>query len=77
MSVAEEKDVGPSPPPSPIDDVIAQEQHASAVSSQLSTVPPVDVIPDGGYGWVCTICCAMLNGHTWGMNSVCAPFRPD
>lgn len=30
----------------------------------------VDVPPDGGYGWVCTGCVAIINGHTWGVNSV-------
>lgn len=29
-----------------------------------------DVPPDGGYGWVCVICNAFINGHTWGINSV-------
>jgi MFS family permease len=28
-----------------------------------------DVPPNGGYGWVCTICCATINAHTWGLNS--------
>jgi MFS family permease len=26
-------------------------------------------VPNGGYGWVCTICVAFINAHTWGMNS--------
>ena len=25
--------------------------------------------PNGGYGWVCTACCALINAHTWGLNS--------
>lgn len=25
--------------------------------------------PNGGYGWVCTICVALINAHTWGINS--------
>lgn len=32
---------------------------------------PVDVPPDGGYGWVCTACVFLINAHTWGVNSVC------
>jgi MFS family permease len=28
-----------------------------------------DAPPNGGYGWVCTACCALINAHTWGMNS--------
>lgn len=31
---------------------------------------PVDVPPDGGYGWVCVACVFLINGHTWGVNSV-------
>jgi hypothetical protein len=31
---------------------------------------PVDVPPDGGYGWVCTACAFLINAHTWGVNSV-------
>ncbi|KAK5137388.1 hypothetical protein LTR08_008966 [Meristemomyces frigidus] len=34
-------------------------------TSQNSPPPP----PNGGYGWVCTACCALINAHTWGMNS--------
>lgn len=30
----------------------------------------VDVPPDGGYGWVCVACVFLINGHTWGVNSV-------
>lgn len=29
-----------------------------------------DVPPDGGYGWVCTLCVFLINAHTWGVNSV-------
>lgn len=29
-----------------------------------------DVPPDGGYGWVCTVCVFLINAHTWGVNSV-------
>jgi hypothetical protein len=25
---------------------------------------PVDVIPNGGFGWVCTACCFVINAHT-------------
>jgi hypothetical protein len=31
---------------------------------------PVDVPPDGGYGWVCVTCLFLMNAHTWGVNSV-------
>lgn len=29
-----------------------------------------DVIPEGGYGWVCVACVFWINAHTWGINSV-------
>ncbi|KKA26890.1 hypothetical protein TD95_003264 [Thielaviopsis punctulata] len=25
--------------------------------------------PNGGYGWICTACVALINAHTWGLNS--------
>ncbi|KAG8626094.1 hypothetical protein KVT40_006495 [Elsinoe batatas] len=33
--------------------------------------PPnhVDTPPNGGYGWLCTLCVALINAHTWGINS--------
>ncbi|KAF2405171.1 MFS general substrate transporter [Trichodelitschia bisporula] len=32
------------------------------------------VPPDGGYGWVCTACVFLINGHTWGVNAVYGVF---
>jgi hypothetical protein len=32
---------------------------------------PIDIPPDGGYGWVCVTAVFLINAHTWGMNSVC------
>ncbi|KAL8989072.1 MAG: hypothetical protein Q9177_001959 [Variospora cf. flavescens] len=29
----------------------------------------VDSPPNGGYGWVCVLCCFWINAHTWGINS--------
>ena len=28
-----------------------------------------DEPPNGGYGWVCVACVALINAHTWGINS--------
>jgi hypothetical protein len=33
-----------------------------------------DIPPDGGYGWVCVACVFLINGHTWGVNSVSTKF---
>lgn len=30
-------------------------------------------LPEGGYGWVCAVSVFLINGHTWGINSVCIP----
>lgn len=48
-------------------DVVLSEQPAS------ENIPKPDVLPDGGYGWVCVVCVALVNAHTWGINSVCVP----
>ncbi|EMD01205.1 hypothetical protein BAUCODRAFT_29653 [Baudoinia panamericana UAMH 10762] len=36
-------------------------------SMPAATGPPPP--PNGGYGWVCTACCGLINAHTWGLNS--------
>lgn len=39
---------------------------------QPSSPPPIKgpaEPPDGGYGWVCVLCVAIINAHTWGINS--------
>lgn len=35
-----------------------------------------DQPPNGGYGWVCVICVALINAHTWGINSVRTIYIP-
>lgn len=53
----------------------APSEHNSTTTFEL-TEPPAnaisieDVPPDGGYGWVCTVCVFLVNAHTWGINSV-------
>lgn len=42
------------------------DQEKRPESQQNANPPPP---PNGGYGWVCTACCAMINAHTWGLNS--------
>ncbi|KAH7312498.1 putative MFS transporter [Stachybotrys elegans] len=40
-------------------------QEIQQHTSHLAPPPP----PNGGYGWVCTICVALINAHTWGINA--------
>lgn len=44
----------------PLDAARPAEQPGSSVSASP---------PNGGYGWVCTACVAIINAHTWGINS--------
>jgi hypothetical protein len=41
-----------------------------AASGRDRVVDIEDVPPNGGYGWVCTLCVFLINAHTWGVNSV-------
>ncbi|KAF2486783.1 major facilitator superfamily domain-containing protein [Neohortaea acidophila] len=48
----------------------------ATVSDTEQTSPPAQEIiskpappPNGGYGWVITLCSATINAHTWGLNS--------
>ncbi len=68
MDVDEDKDIGYSHPSSPV----LEDIHAVAQHQVQNEVPPKTSsdFPEGGYGWVVTIACAFVNGHTWGMNSV-------
>ncbi|KAG9248375.1 MFS transporter-like protein [Calycina marina] len=58
-----------------VGDVI--ESHDSEKSSALEipdayppqTTKPIDMPPDGGYGWVCVASVFVINFHTWGLNS--------
>lgn len=43
--------------------------NLSRITSRV--VEAEDVPPDGGYGWVCTVCVFLINANTWGVNSVC------
>lgn len=44
--------------------------HYTDDPERVEASKPVDVPPDGGYGWVCVACVFLINGHTWGVNSV-------
>ena len=44
------------------------EQGDVQVSTEAAKT--ADVVPDGGYGWVCVWAVSLINAHTWGLNSV-------
>jgi hypothetical protein len=51
----------------------SEDKTAIEIESEKTPSPDSkveDVPPDGGYGWVCVACCALINAHTWGVNSV-------
>ncbi|TIA09613.1 MFS general substrate transporter, partial [Aureobasidium pullulans] len=37
--------------------------------NDVAPTPEPPAAPNGGYGWVCVACVAMINAHTWGLNS--------
>ncbi|KAK4551798.1 hypothetical protein LTR86_010884 [Recurvomyces mirabilis] len=49
---------------SPTNETLASTAEKQPAPSSTPAPPP-----NGGYGWVCTICCALINAHTWGLNS--------
>lgn len=46
--------------------VPSNDAEANSPLRDPDTPPPP---PNGGYGWVCTACVSIINGHTWGLNS--------
>lgn len=49
-----------------------REQPSLSKNPDTPTTPPPtepEPPPNGGYGWVCTICVGTINAHTWGLNS--------
>ena len=52
------------------DSVQKDKQENDTSAPKEGKEPHVDIIPNGGYGWVCVATCFVINAHTWGMNSV-------
>lgn len=44
-------------------------EQVERASSRAPSPIVVEEPPDGGYGWICTLCVALINAHTWGLNS--------
>lgn len=57
-----------------------QEEGYDSEKTMRSEVPEtapeesekVDVPPNGGIAWLYVGCVFLINGHTWGINSVCS-----
>ncbi|KAI9644659.1 hypothetical protein NHQ30_006683 [Ciborinia camelliae] len=56
----------------PLKNVLSAEDPSHYLSDpeRIEDLKPIDVPPDGGYGWVCVACVFLINMHTWGVNSV-------
>ncbi|KAF7860628.1 hypothetical protein EAF04_008148 [Stromatinia cepivora] len=48
---------------------VEDQGHYTDDPERIEVSKPIDVPPDGGYGWVCVACVFLINGHTWGVNS--------
>jgi hypothetical protein len=59
------QDLNVSPDPEAKTVIDLESEKTASPKSKVEDVPP-----DGGYGWVCVACCALINAHTWGVNSV-------
>ncbi|OAA47867.1 Major facilitator superfamily domain, general substrate transporter [Metarhizium rileyi] len=67
--------VQPTPPDSDPGPRVAANAEKQDLQSSIETpdtayinhIPPPP--PNGGYGWVCTGCVAVVNAHSWGLNS--------
>jgi MFS family permease len=64
----------PIPEGGPAQDAIPRssadpEKQQMQKDSTTKTAPGPAPPPNGGYGWVCTACVALINAHTWGVNS--------
>lgn len=66
-----EKDSVPASPDGnvPLHHNQTEADNAVASPTQQPKEPPIPPPPNGGYGWICTLCCALINAHTWGLNS--------
>ncbi|KAH8810784.1 major facilitator superfamily domain-containing protein [Xylogone sp. PMI_703] len=51
-------------------DVEKQEVTPAVIGLQEEDKTP----PNGGYGWICTLCAFLMNAHTWGINSAWGVF---
>ncbi|KAM0322172.1 hypothetical protein ACHAQA_009661 [Verticillium albo-atrum] len=53
----------------PLGDVLEMQGDDEAVERLTNVTSVEPAPPNGGYGWVCTLCVFLVNAHTWGVNS--------
>jgi hypothetical protein len=53
---------------------VTHHQDVPPAPMLTNVVSVEDVPPNGGYGWVCTACCLLMNANTWGVNAAWAIF---
>ncbi|BCR95886.1 MCT family MFS transporter [Aspergillus luchuensis] len=68
IDIIHSRDYDETPNLDPLSQVQEQQQQDSA-PKDAETKYEQDVVPDGGYGWVCVACVFWINAHTWGINS--------
>ena len=69
IDIIHSRDYDETPNLDPLSQVQEQQQQDSA-PKDTETKYEQDIVPDGGYGWVCVACVFWINAHTWGINSV-------
>ncbi|OJI86767.1 hypothetical protein ASPTUDRAFT_493041 [Aspergillus tubingensis CBS 134.48] len=68
IDIIHSRDYDETPDLDPLSQVQEQQQQDSA-PKDAETKYEQDIVPDGGYGWVCVACVFWINAHTWGINS--------
>ncbi|KAH7347417.1 major facilitator superfamily domain-containing protein [Plectosphaerella cucumerina] len=57
--------------PAPANATIGEKTQGQVDTTEAAAVPEFE---EGGYGWVVVVCVALVNMHTWGLNSSFAVF---
>lgn len=63
------RDIEKSESNTPSRDLDVPAEKDATQAPEVAPAPGPEPPPNGGYGWVCTVCCGTINAHTWGLNS--------